>query len=254
MHIKRYLLALSAVLMLLVCGADAAPFKYRHDPRLDWYAMKDVVTAPRAVYGFAPDPRSARLGPFARAIDWSDREKVAEARAKRLEYMKGSEEMLELRRSLNAQGKSEEEIARALVKRRNELRIESYHGDKKGLDAVRESNLKKYGHPDGPTADMLYERYGSWREVTVRAFDPNAGMDACLGLYDDNYDMYIELGHITGRETEIQHRAAPGDTLWSLAVRYYGSGPAWRRIKDANARKVRGESMIFAGSVLVVPR
>lgn len=30
----------------------------------------------------------------------------------------------------------------------------------------------------------------------MKAFSPNMGMDACCGLYDDYYLLYIELGYI----------------------------------------------------------
>ena len=64
------------------------------------------------------------------------------------------------------------------------------------LEAVRESNLKTYGHEDGPTPDELYEEYGSWETVMQKAFGSNMGMDACCGLYDEYYFLYIELGYV----------------------------------------------------------
>jgi hypothetical protein len=50
-------------------------------------------------------------------------------------------------------------------------------------------------HEDGPTPDDLYEKYGSWTTVLQKAFSPNLGMDACCGLYDEYYWLYIELGY-----------------------------------------------------------
>ena len=88
------------------------------------------------------------------------------------------------------EGKSVEEIARAVSRRRNEIRLESYKDDPEGLETVKKSNLETYGHEDGPDADELYEEYGSWQTVLEKALSTNAGMDACLGFYDDNYYTY----------------------------------------------------------------
>jgi len=48
-----------------------------------------------------------------------------------------------------------------------------------------------------------------------------------------------------------------GDNLWNLAIKYYGSGYEWYRIRDANAGKVgtlpNGRPLIHPGSVLTIP-
>lgn len=48
-----------------------------------------------------------------------------------------------------------------------------------------------------------------------------------------------------------------GDSLWSIAQRYYGSGYQWVKIKDANAGKVgklpNGRPLITPGQVLRIP-
>nr|WP_294695822.1 LysM peptidoglycan-binding domain-containing protein [uncultured Friedmanniella sp.] len=38
----------------------------------------------------------------------------------------------------------------------------------------------------------------------------------------------------------VVHEVRPGDDLWSLAERYYGSGPEWRRIAAANPDRLTG--------------
>ena len=65
-----------------------------------------------------------------------------------------------------------------------------------GLAAVKKSNLEAYGNENGPTADSLFDKYGSWETVLVKSFGTNAGMDACCGLYDDYYTLYLELGMV----------------------------------------------------------
>ena len=93
-------------------------------------------------------------------------------------------------------GSSMEEMARAVSIERNRIRLDSFRDDPEGLASVKESNLKTYGHEDGPTPDELYEKYGSWTTVLQKAFSTNMGMDACCGLYDEYYQLYVELGYV----------------------------------------------------------
>ena len=89
--------------------------------------------------------------------------------------------------------------------RRNEIRLESYK-DEESLELVKKSNLETYGNELGPTADSLYEKYGSWLTVIEKACSTNAGMDACLGLYDEYYYTYgiKEENEATEEETSTK--------------------------------------------------
>lgn len=182
-----------------VCAAKAeslqdsleeAGFQYIHDPRENPAAMKDIVANPEAVYGFSPNPDSERLGEYADSIDWTDPDQVAQAREQRAEYLESFSQLYRMIEDMLGEGKNVEEIARAVSKRRNELRLESYDGDPEGLALVKKSNLETYGHEEGPEADELYEKYGSWQTVLEKALGSNAGMDACLGFYDEYYYTY----------------------------------------------------------------
>jgi len=44
-----------------------------------------------------------------------------------------------------------------------------------------------------------------------------------------------------------------GDTLYSLARRFYGDGKLWTRIADANRDKIRDVTAIPVGTVLTIP-
>ena len=170
----------------------SSAFSYVHDPRLNPRAMEDIVENPEAVYGFSPDPESKRLGSYAQ-YDWTDAELVAQAREERIAYHDSVESMTEILYRMRDEGASIEEMARAVSAERNRLRMDAYKDNPDGLEAAKKSNLENYGHEDGPTADEMYEKYGSWTVVMQKAFSPNMGMDACCGLYDDYYPLYIEL-------------------------------------------------------------
>ena len=173
--------------------ADSAPFTYVHDPRLNPAAMADIVENPAAVYGFSPSPDSTRLGTYAE-YDWTDAELVDKAKEERRAYLESLDSMMDILSWMAQQGSTTEEMARAVSAERNRLRLASYKDNPEGLERVKQSNLETYGHEDGPTADELYEKYGSWSTVLQKAFSPNMGMDVCCGLYDEYYWLYLELG------------------------------------------------------------
>ncbi|MBO4337433.1 MAG: hypothetical protein J5842_05110 [Lachnospiraceae bacterium] len=168
-------------------------FSYSHDPMLDPRAKKDIIVDENAIYGYSPNPESDRLGEYA-SYDWSDPSVVWKARQDRLKYLEKDKELYAAMAACIAAGMSMEETAREVSHMRNVLRLESYENDPVGLEKVKKSNLKTYGNEEGPTADSLYNKYGSWEMVLQKAFSTNHGMDACLGLYDDNYFKYQVLG------------------------------------------------------------
>ncbi len=163
---------------------------YVHDPMANPKAAADIVVNPNAVYGYSPDPDSPRLGVYAQ-YDWSDKAFVAKMRQEREEYHESVKELYQIKEKMQAEGKSVEEIAKAVSDRRNEIRLECYKNDPEGLAKLKESNLKTFGNENGGTPEYFYKKYGSWETVIEKAFSTNAGADACLGLYDKYYDTYI---------------------------------------------------------------
>ncbi|MBP5163152.1 MAG: hypothetical protein ILP16_09300 [Spirochaetales bacterium] len=204
---KRILLYLALILTVisLMCACvtsggrseqaqiTAGSFSYVHDPRLNAEAMVDIIVNPDAVYGFSPNPESTRLGVYAQ-YDWTDPVFVAQAREERKAYHDSLQSMTDILDRMKAEGATDEAMARAVSLERNRLRLAAYDGDPKGLEEVKQSNLAKYGHEDGPTPDELFQQYGSWTVVMQKAFSPNLGMDACCGLFDEYYQQYVDLG------------------------------------------------------------
>ena len=177
--------------------ARLSGFKYVHDPMENSKAAEDIIVDPDAIYGYSPNPASQRLGSFA-SYDFSDPVLVEETRNKRIAYHKQDAKLYQILAACEANGESTETAARQISHMRNVLRLKSYDGDPEGLKKVKESNLKTYGNEEGPTADSLYEKYGSWEKVIEKAMSSNPGMDACLGLYDDYYITYVANGQVPG--------------------------------------------------------
>lgn len=54
----------------------------------------------------------------------------------------------------------------------------------------------------------------------------------------------------TGART---YTVEPGDTLWAIADRFYGSGSLWTRIHEANRDTIKDPDLIQPGWVLTIP-
>ena len=210
---KSLLIIFVSLIMLSTLCVSALGFTYKHDPSLNAYAMQDIVADETAIYGFKPNDTGS-LKAYADA-DWSDPEVVEKGRQERIAYHESIESMYDILEEMSAAGKSVEEIARTVSTKRNEIRLAAYDNDPEGLETLKARNLEKYGHEEGPLPDELYAQYGSWETVLEKAFNVNAGMDACLGLYDDYYDVYVALGQVE-ELTEINE--TPRANVWVIVA------------------------------------
>jgi LysM repeat protein len=50
------------------------------------------------------------------------------------------------------------------------------------------------------------------------------------------------------------YTAQAGDTLYEIALRYYGHGNYWRELYQANQSKISNPDLIYAGEVLTIPQ
>ncbi|WP_019359741.1 hypothetical protein [Streptomyces sp. AA1529] len=110
-------------------------------------------------------------------------EERAESREVRMRYHALLGEMERRECAMRARGRSEEEIARELVRMRNEAKEITRAGmSAEEVRRLEERNQEKYGNPLGPTADQLHAKYGSWRAVSDAATRSSRAVDGELGL------------------------------------------------------------------------
>ena len=96
------------------------------------------------------------------------------AKKARIAYEASVGSLAALAATMRAEGTSEEAIARDVVNRRNQIKVEFRKGDPPNLVAEMERiNKAKYGHPVGPTADELFRKYGNWADVIAAACRPS---------------------------------------------------------------------------------
>lgn len=235
----------------VLAAVDAVNMIYVHDPRTNEKAMEDIVVDKTAVYGFRPSKDSVRLAEYADA-DWSDPIAVAGWRQERIEYLNQFNAMYDLWNEMIARGATTEEIARAVSAKRNEIRLASYANDPEGLVKVKKSNLDTYGNENGPTPESLFAKYGSWEKVILKSFSSNAGMDACLGLYDVQYEHNKMVQSVVETEV-ITYTVKKNDNLSKIAQKYYGDQSKYNTICGANRDKIKSANLIYEGQVLVIP-
>ena len=196
-------------------NTQSATFTYKHDPRENPSAMADIVVDADAIYGFKPSSTGS-LKDYAEG-DWTDPQTVESGRQQRIAYHESFQEMHDLFNEMKKAGASTEQIARAVSNKRNELRLAAYKDDPEGLERAKKRNLEEYGDENGGSPEFFYKKYGSWEKVIEKSFSVNSGMDACLGLYDDYYELYIAAGQIPKLANTIT--AKPAAATWKLTFK-----------------------------------
>lgn len=179
-------------LSIAITNEKPAKFTYVHNPALNPKVLEDAEVDSNAVFGFKPNTTGS-LSTYA-SYDWTIESDVLIYKQNRIDYIEENDGRLKaLENELKAQGKSIEEIARACSLLRNQIRLDQYKDDPEGLEQLKQRNLTKYGHEDGPTPDESYTKYGSWEMVLEKSYTTNRGMDACCGVYDLYFYLYNEL-------------------------------------------------------------
>jgi len=157
----------------------------KSNPLEDPKVAKQIKEDSSAIYGYSP---KAGKGLDKFGIDFSDPQQVGSAREKRIEYLENLEKkkaaLAEEVSALQKNGMSLEDIARMKVEQRNQNRIDSYLQTENldGLKSMQERNLIEYGRKEGPTADQLFEKKGSWENVIFGSVKSSKAMDVLLGL------------------------------------------------------------------------
>ena len=84
-----------------------------------------------------------------------------------------------------------------------------------------------------------------------RAVEPETALSSDRGLFDEPTAPAFRAPrrHAGGRVHTVQ----PGDTLYSLAGRYYDSGRQWTRIHQANQARIANPNRLQVGMKLIIP-
>ena len=176
-------------------GYELNEFLYIHNPLYNENVLQDAEVDKNAIFGFKPNSTGS-IKMYAE-YDWNDEDLALAAKEDRISYIEENDKRIkELENKLRKENKTIEEIAKACSNLRNEIRLEQYKDNPEDLEKIKQRNLEKYGHEEGPLPEELYEKYNnSWEVVLEKCYSTNRAMDACCGVYDMYFNMYTPLAY-----------------------------------------------------------
>ena len=83
-----------------------------------------------------------------------------------------------------------------------------------------------------------------------------------VGLYDNGYTIYYKEGDrslqrdflsFTGSVYNLYHTIVEGETLYSIALKYYKSSYSWFIIADANPELITDIFDLPVGEIILIP-
>lgn len=113
--------------------------------------------------------------------DWVHNCEVRQSYLDRLDAMEAEVEKMRI------QGRSEQEIARIMVPKRNQAKaLVRAKMKAKHVARLEERNRNRYGDPNGPTIEWMWHRYGgNWNKIVEASTDSNEAYDlSCIPWYD----------------------------------------------------------------------
>ncbi len=123
--------------------------------------------------------------------DCSDPKLVENVRQERLDYIANDKTISELVSDMKNQGYSTEDIARAACDYRNQTRLNSYI-DSNGKIIDADGYAAALERMTTRSYDALIKSGKTPEQIIGSSIRTNPAMDACVGLYDDNFNTYYE--------------------------------------------------------------
>ena len=119
--------------------------------------------------------------------------------------------------------------------------------DQEKRDAEPEKPEAKSPEPVPPGAatstDPVKDKPDSWESADVSAQSPNAVAGRLEG----------ETKSVPPKAQVIRHTVKSGDTLFKIAIKYYGRSSAVRILREANRETLKGRDFLRVGQVLIIP-
>ena len=113
--------------------------------------------------------------------------------------------------------------------------------------------MVQYGDTLWDIALRFYDNGYDYRRI----FEANGDLIDRPELIHSGMRLWIphDIGEITADRVACpeSYVVQPGDSLWSIAVRFYYDGRQWRRVFDANLDRISDPALIFPGMALQVP-
>ena len=97
--------------------------------------------------------------------------------------------------------------------------------------------------PGAGSSDPVKDKPDSWESADVSAQSPNA----VAGRSGE------AANPVPPKPQVIRHTVKSGDTLFKIAIKYYGRSSAVRILREANRETLKGRDFLRVGQVLIIP-
>ena len=75
----------------------------------------------------------------------------------------------------------------------------------------------------------------------------------CEALRSNLAKDYEKVDKSAAAEAHATYTVVPGDCLWNISRKLYGTGTRWKEIYKANRKIIRSPRWIYVGQVLTIP-
>ena len=121
-------------------------------------------------------------------------------------------------------------------------------------DTVKLNGIGKYLSGDYFVKEITRQVSGSGYSHTATLMKPDFGDSLKIKAGDVEKTKEKSVNSTSSSDNaERTYTVKKGDCLWNIAKQFYGDGSKYKKIYDANTKKIADPNLIYVGQVFVIP-